>query len=798
MSRSNFIPGRTLLLGFLALLPLGCSGSDGSDGSDGMSAYEIAVANGFIGTEAEWLASLDPNSPQNQALGANPEQCVVCHSGFARDGVDHQVIYDDYVDTTLAAEITSVDSASNGGTPETWTVTMEFSISMDGAPYDYGDALPDLEQKRFYVVAYDSGTRMFSDATDISFSAADVVSNDDGTYTVTKVLDYDPAADLVNAVAFMYVADGPLDVGSHYSLYSDVANAGLASGDGDTYESTANVEACESCHGAPYRKHGYRQAEVDGLADFTACKPCHLDDKDGTHPDWQLLVDDPATYAYYASLGGNIRDHFTDEQTALYAYKRSIKSDVHMSHAMEFAYPQSMGNCATCHEGHMAEVTDQDYFTAGTCKTCHPITGVGGTDPHRAPALADLWEATGTTSTHSGLDMTNNDFDCTPCHDGSIAPVFADLHNGFNPLIYDEDGTRFSTAITATIGTVTLVGNVLTIPFTVDGSTANYDSVDVVPTVYVSFYGYDTKDFVVSNHTRDDNNLRMEFTIGSDDNALFTTIDGDGSDHTYEVELDFGAYARDPSIPEIITTGVVTRAEIAIAPALEHVTLEESLGLDAPSLTFDLTTGLADPDFYEPIVDAAKCNACHDQLATTFHSGNRGGNVVVCRMCHVPTSRGSHLELQSRSIDSYVHAIHSFQLFDPGDIDFDDPVEALFAEHHVESTFPNFTLLNCESCHVDASGLTATYNVPDQGKSMPGILSGTDDVAGRYITDLPQTAVGPGTRACGACHRTEYINEDDANGLVSVMSHMKSNGYEVEDDGAVFNVLLYRIMSFFY
>ncbi len=36
----------------------GADGQDGVNGSDGKSAYEIAVANGFTGTEAEWLESL--------------------------------------------------------------------------------------------------------------------------------------------------------------------------------------------------------------------------------------------------------------------------------------------------------------------------------------------------------------------------------------------------------------------------------------------------------------------------------------------------------------------------------------------------------------------------------------------------------------------------------------------------------------------------------------------------------------------------------------------------------------------
>ncbi len=42
-------------------------GSDGKDGENGLSAYEIALKNGFFGTESEWLDSLkgkDGNSPE--------------------------------------------------------------------------------------------------------------------------------------------------------------------------------------------------------------------------------------------------------------------------------------------------------------------------------------------------------------------------------------------------------------------------------------------------------------------------------------------------------------------------------------------------------------------------------------------------------------------------------------------------------------------------------------------------------------------------------------------------------------
>lgn len=36
----------------------GTNGTNGADGADGLSAYQIALQNGFVGTEAQWLASL--------------------------------------------------------------------------------------------------------------------------------------------------------------------------------------------------------------------------------------------------------------------------------------------------------------------------------------------------------------------------------------------------------------------------------------------------------------------------------------------------------------------------------------------------------------------------------------------------------------------------------------------------------------------------------------------------------------------------------------------------------------------
>lgn len=49
----------------------GSDGLDGADGTNGKSAYNIAVDNGFTGTETEWLESLKGNTGAPGAPGAD-------------------------------------------------------------------------------------------------------------------------------------------------------------------------------------------------------------------------------------------------------------------------------------------------------------------------------------------------------------------------------------------------------------------------------------------------------------------------------------------------------------------------------------------------------------------------------------------------------------------------------------------------------------------------------------------------------------------------------------------------------
>ena len=247
------------------------------------------------------------------------------------------------------------------------------------------------------------------------------------------------------------------------------------------------------------------------------------------------------------------------------------------------------------------------------------------------------------------------------------------------------------------------------------------------------------------------------------------TVSAEGG--KWEVTADLSTWA------DLIADGTVKRVEIGVLPALVNAD-EVQLAVSAATRTFDLGANAFADEFYAPIAKVADgCNNCHDALATNFHEPSYGGNIVACRMCHITKAGGSHLEMQSRSLDSYVHAIHSGQAFDVGDINFADPVEALHYEHHVEFPYPTHGTTNCESCHV-----AGTYEVPDQSKSLPGLLSASEanDTWNRKVGDFPSVVTGPATRACGGCHRAELINEDAYGELVALDWHLSQGGYTVE------------------
>ncbi|WP_242393593.1 multiheme c-type cytochrome [Anaeromyxobacter oryzisoli] len=619
-------------------------------------------------------------------------------------------------------------------------------------------------------------------------------------YTATKASA--PFAPEASASAYVYgyvtsTSAVPAPTSGHYYLPGSVASASKVFGT-VAYTSTANVSGCEKCHGKPYSKHGYRQATVAGLNDFVSCKVCHTDQRVGSDGQWYVLADDPATLANLnATNGGKL----TPDLVTKYAYTANIMNDVHNSHAFEFNYPQSMSNCVTCHEGKLDKVLTDANFQPTVCKSCHPVTGVNGTPAGRAPAMKTIWANKGVSSYHSFDLYTQIDPGlCNSCHkagNSMNAKTFAQLHSGYNAAIYDSTGAKYSASIKAQVDGATFDAstNQVTVNFSMTGLAAQ---AAVKPTVVVSLYGYATKDFVVSGHgSQSDGTSNLEYTYGavqrsnpslSSNSARLTLNPAAPTAGTtsWTATADLSLWSQ------MIAAGTVKRIEVAFLPAL-GVDQTQAVSATNPAIavagvtqTVDVSKTATDAriaagsSYGKAIVDAAKCNQCHDALGTTFHTPAYGSaGVVACRLCHFVGAGASHLEMQSRSIDSYLHAIHSMQEFDIKNIDMTDPVQALEYNDHVEGNYPNFAgPLNCESCH--ASG---TYDVPDQAKSLPGLVSASSKfLAGtRNIGTVAAEIAGPGARACGSCHRAQLINEDNATSLAAFYAHFNMYSSDVAD-----------------
>ena len=798
-----------LVVSIFALALGGCDGDDGAAGAAG--AAGPPGADGPPGPPGPV-----PDLVAAAIESADVESCATCHDGVGTGR--HQAIYNQYKDaSTFVLAIDNVVSAP--GAAGGFDLTLDFNIMHNGMPYiDAVGLAPSVDSMSFYVVEYDSVADEFLQPGFSPFPSLDAslaASNGDGTYTLMQNVEYDPV-NFESGAIIGQLGDGKFDFpdnpgnsSNHLAMYNDLSSASFTFGNINTWTSAANVSGCAKCHGAPYRKHGNVEASIAGVPDFARCKTCHFDNRTGGHTAWQYMVDEPLNWANGVA------------ETADYSYAANIMNVTHMSHAMEFPYPMSMSNCASCHEGKLDRVIADATFTAETCVSCHALQGIdtwpktfdangdeilggrSGTSSvpeqyaqvKRAPPFEYLWMHN-TSQNYVALHqqvLASGD-PCTVCHTANgIAPAFSAYHTGYDTSISDMDGVSYATQYTVQIDQVTwdALASTLKIDFSANDAA-------IVPEVLVSFYGWDSKHFIIPSHARDADRNRFEYEP-DDTNPLFSDF-AETTPGVWTVTANLAAFlpVETDDILTLISNDVIKNAEITITPTLTLA--GEAVVLKAVDRTVSLQDGLEVPDYFKAgnaTVAISKCNVCHDALASSFHdgSGRAGDGIEVCRNCHNPTFPGSHIEMASRSIDSYVHAIHSFQPFDLDEVaEENDPVKNARTAQHMLHTFPNFTITNCEACHI-----AGTYNVPDQSKSMPGVLSKSWAIADRNIGSVPEAVTGPASRACGGCHRADLINPDLAGELASFNAHTDAFGTleDNDDDDLILFGIIDKIMSMF-
>ena len=127
--------------------------SDAEKGKDGKSAYEIAVENGFVGTEIEWLESLKGADGKNVVDGAPGQDGIDGKNGAdGQDGANGS-------DGKSAYEI----AVANGftGTEFEWLVSLKGSDGKDGVNGKDGadgqDGINGADGKSAYIIAVEHG-----------------------------------------------------------------------------------------------------------------------------------------------------------------------------------------------------------------------------------------------------------------------------------------------------------------------------------------------------------------------------------------------------------------------------------------------------------------------------------------------------------------------------------------------------------------------------------------------------------------------------------------------------------------
>jgi OmcA/MtrC family decaheme c-type cytochrome len=622
------------------------------------------------------------NAPPAQGAPPVPtvETCTICHKN---QGTTHQAKYNEL----FQDEVIEVSDVKYSFTPNPDTTAISFKLTKNGQPFDPSEA----DALNIYWAPYTDGKFQFEPAAERLSLKGKVTSDGKGTVTSTLVEKAKDAQDFVdytdvsksNGIIVIYGRDETLGRIRAAVDQNKYPFAGLQKTGAVDYTSTANVAGCVKCHTDPYLKHGYIYGTVGGdpKTDFQTCKACHLDNGPGGHFEWQLLVDNPELAVKFLAEPDEEKavELLSADQKKMYAYTTTVMNDVHMSHAMEFPYPQSMANCVACHEGKLDKILVDANFTAATCKSCHPVTGAvakvakeGDTPAYDTTTLA-LKTIMG--EKHPPMDLSTNT-DCSACHKtGGVAAALNKIHTGYDTTISNAAGLKYSDAVSMTIQSATLNGNKLNVKFNA-AAKPGFKDIDVTkgitPTVVVGLYGWDTKDFIIGGHERliDDNkdgkldntdqrNLEAEFGAETPNPRLAITSAKGGE---WEAVADLSAWAN------LIKDGTVKRLEVGVLPAAVN-TNEEAVAVDATTRTFDLKTGKFDDQAFAPIADAQKCESCHGALATTFHQPAYGGSILRVACAH-HEERRSHLEMQSRSIDSYAHAIHSFQPFDVADINF--------------------------------------------------------------------------------------------------------------------------------
>ncbi|WP_415238504.1 multiheme c-type cytochrome [Seleniivibrio woodruffii] len=785
---------RILVLLMLALtctfLLVGCGGSDGSDGKDGADADSAAIIaelkaqleSGAITIAQYEQAIADLQAAATAGKITQVESCAVCHN-----------------DVAGTHEVEAYPAASGiGVTYGADTATITFSAKVDGVALSGAaqGVTPTVSAYAYYYVAAQSTaiagtqetTRGFVRASIPSASVAISETGTTGDYTVVLSNMAVNAPNLTlgtTPVRFMLTFNKPVSSTQSAQAMTFTYDSGTLP------ELLVDDNGCVRCHTSVFETNAATATAHHGAyqPQGKACVVCHS--RAAGYSNGTLGGGSGSSTELGHRLTNYVHGVHNSENMLGGIFVRSYNSTTNEpttttpngSNTFAIGFPTNVADCEVCHTSstQVAAVTADTQMNLTLCKSCHRgnknvwnSAGAGYSD-----AIADVWAAipfstTAVRDIHTSMTEASN---CLTCHGAAgIARSFNKIHTGKSASRENGKNIYYFTPEVA-INTTTSVMTITWGAFIDTNSNGTYEAgtdtkVDVKNTtdttkpifmqsytdrvvdgvaksdgvrILVGYYGKGTKDVVAY-----DGYTKTNLTTTSAATSGYTTYDASTGKATTTVKLNATTIAN-----YSVTGGIVgiigipwVNGENAIVRSVAAEYNVDGTAVTAPR---------------GAVANDTKCDACHNSIAIHLEEASTGahghtaiGKVDVCRICHVPSAAAGHYPQQSRSIDSYIHAIHEGQ--------------ATFASYgSLKIEYPKSTA-DCLACHD-----SGTYEVPDQSKAIGGILSGSE---GKNTT-ADQFTYGPAAVACGGCHRAYPLIIGDAGKLASFNAHTKTFGYKV-------------------
>lgn len=635
----------------------GCSdGDDGTNGPAGLSAYEIAVDNGFTGTEQEWLDSLQGTEGPGPVVATPLETCTLCHG--AGSSFDSEAAHAGTGELSFANP--SIAAAGDN-------LIVTFDLALDGVPTNAYALTPWPNSggaTRAVVMYFDAVTQLYKRQTfDRTANYDTTVAVSNGRYTLT-IARYAAGVTAGVPTPATFAAAG-IDARYYFRLGATGLPSASVSFEGADYvrADLASNASCINCHG---------DILTDGTADIgtnnfanhhnnpfrvEACITCHAPDNNVGAAAGKLVQIIHGIHNSYNMPAG----------------KYSFGDD----YAWKVTYPTYMTNCSVCHDSPaaLAEVNDM------------PVTGANCLSCHGSKASWAFTEFPG----HADFTGAITDTNCATCHSGQTV---GDFHNGLltgrSGVIWDgtdvsvTEGAKVDMQITG----ITRTGNDLAVTWTAayDGTAVNPCNTTVAAGAPIFHAGG------AANAT----------TGQAASNFSILRAYGEGDDWTNN---NIGTAPGQPLATNLSTTNTVcvvdtntatttitlTDAEIASTAVKGVVALQgkpqvklpfiysgtavdvDQVRAKTPTREFLVADGALPATTRRAIADTDACLKCH--VGSLYqHGGNRVDNVDMCVMCHNEASSEQNIRLldgvdateaydgqagQTYGFKSLLHAVHS-------------------------------------------------------------------------------------------------------------------------------------------